>query len=38
MGTLSLLPVLIIFLIFQKYIVQGLRAEGLHKLLSFAER
>jgi multiple sugar transport system permease protein len=29
MGTLSLLPVLIIFLIFQKYIVQGLATTGL---------
>ena len=29
MGTLSLLPVLIIFLIFQKYIVQGLVTTGL---------
>ncbi len=29
MGTLTLLPVLIIFLIFQKYIVQGLVTTGL---------
>ncbi|WP_320121570.1 carbohydrate ABC transporter permease [uncultured Sphaerochaeta sp.] len=29
MGTLSLLPVLIIFLVFQKYIVQGLATTGL---------
>lgn len=29
MGTLSLLPVLIIFLIFQKYIVEGLATTGL---------
>lgn len=29
MGTLSLLPVLIIFIIFQKYIVQGLVTTGL---------
>lgn len=29
MGTLSLLPVLIIFLAFQKYIVQGLATTGL---------
>lgn len=29
MGTLSLLPVLIIFMIFQKYIVQGLVTTGL---------
>lgn len=29
MGTLSLVPVLVIFLIFQKYIVQGLATTGL---------
>ncbi|MGE4453228.1 MAG: carbohydrate ABC transporter permease [Sphaerochaeta sp.] len=29
MGTLSLLPVLVIFLIFQKYIVQGLTTTGM---------
>jgi multiple sugar transport system permease protein len=29
MGTLSLVPVLLIFLVFQKYIVQGLVTSGL---------
>jgi multiple sugar transport system permease protein len=29
MGTLSLMPVFIIFLIFQKYIVEGIATSGL---------